>query len=138
MLKRITAVILAFTLIALVYPLQTQAQTTEITPRYTHISSISANISYSGNTATCAVSVVGKPGTTNIAITMSIQRLESDGSYTTLHTWPEENKNSDTFSISKTRSVVRGYSYRTRATITVTRNGTTETTTITSGTVLCP
>lgn len=138
MSKRILAGTIAFVIVILVCPLHTQAQYIEIAPYYTNIDSMSANISYSGNTATCSVTVDGKPGASKITITMSIQRLESDGTYTTLHTWAADSANSDTHDTSKTRSVVRGQRYRTSAVVSVTRSGTTETKTITSNTVLCP
>lgn len=136
--KRIIASTLVIVLVILACPINTQAQFVEIAPYYAHIDSLSAGISYNGNTANCWVNVIGKTGTSKISITMSIQRLESNGDYTTLHTWPVDSANSDIHSTSKTRAVVRGEYYRTSASVTVTRNGTTETTTINSNTVKCP
>jgi hypothetical protein len=138
MKKRVAAISLALILVAMVLPVQAQAQTIGIMPLYTNTSSISVFISFSGTQATCEADVIGKTSTSKISITLSIQRLESNGTYTTVKTWPEESKNSGDFYLSKTYTCEKGKSYRTHVTAKVTRNGTTETVTSNSGTVKCP
>ena|GEM_PF-5774320 len=110
----------------------------EAKTRYSNINSVNTSIAYNGSTATCAVDVVGVSGTTKISITMSLQRLGSNGSYTTVKTWSTETVNSDMFYLSKTYVVLSGESYRTHAEIKVTRNGVTETVQKLSKTLRCP
>jgi hypothetical protein len=138
MRKRVFAISLALVLFTLALPVQAQAQTIGIMPLYTNTSSIDVFITFSGTQATCAADVIGKTGTTNVSITISLQRRESNGSFTTVKTWAAESVNKDMLYVSKSNSVVRGESYRTHVTAKVTRSGTTETVTSTSGAVKCP
>ena len=131
MKKRMTAIMLALSLILLAFPVHVQA-------RYLNVSSIDTSLKYNGAIATCAADVVGVTGTTKITITLSIQKKESDGSYTTIKEWLPESVNSDMFYLSKAYAVLSGNSYRTYVVAEVTRNGITETVTSYSGTVKCP
>lgn len=136
MIKRITSIFLAVALTALI-PFLGKAAGAETSLFYTNISSIDISISYGGSVATCSADVVGMAGTGSISITLSIQRKESNGSYTTLKTWDEESMNDDAFYLSKTYAVERGKNYRTYAEVKVMRNGNTEAVSSYSGTVKC-
>ena len=137
MRKRAVAVSLALILVALSFPVQAQAEFIGIMPLYTNTSSISTYLTFNGSTASCATDVIGHTGTTKVAITLSLQRLESNGTYTTVKEWAEESVNKDYFYLSKTYICEKGKSYRTYVTAKVTRNGSTETVTSWSGTVKC-
>jgi len=138
MKKRLTSITLVLMLFVLIFPTHVKAAVTGIMPFYSNTDAITVCISFSGNTATCWAIVVGKVDTTNITVKMSIQRYESDGSFTPLKTWPEESAASDVLCISKNYAVVRGQYYRTYVEAQVTLDGKTETVTSYSNTVKCP
>jgi hypothetical protein len=97
-----------------------------ISPMYTNVSYVNMNLTFSGTTANCSSTIQGLSGTTSITATYTLQRKETNGSYTTLKTWTPS-ASGMTLRLNETHTVTSGYTYRLSVTASVTRNGTTET-----------
>lgn len=76
---------------------------------YTLTSDISAALSISGGTATCSGTISMRSGS-SASMTMKLQQ-KVDNKWTTIATWTTSGK-APTVSLSKTKSVSKGYSYR--------------------------
>ncbi len=97
-----------------------------VSPKYVNTSDVQATLSFSGTTANCMANITGLSGTTKISASMTLERKNTNGTYTLLKTWSTESTNSDEFSMSKAYAVTKGYTYRLTVSGNVTRNGTTE------------
>lgn len=75
----------------------------------------------------CAANITGEPGTTRMAGTMKLKKVTSSGT-TTVKSW-NISANECSFIFSKTCYVLSKGTYRLDVTITITRNGKSETTT---------
>jgi len=96
----------------------------------TYIKSADAGLSKSGTTAHLSCSVTGYQGlTTSCKITANLQQYKN-GAWTTIDTWTQS-YNSYRGTLSASRTVAAGFSYRVLASVT----GNTETISITSKTV---
>ena len=96
--------------------------------RWANTSSVSVDITFSGNTATYSGNVTGYTGTTQIVAIFLLERKESNGSYTEIKRWPAQTTNSATLRFADTYSpITSGNTYRFSVSATVTRNGTSET-----------
>ena len=76
---------------------------------YTLTSDISAALSISGGTATCSGTISMRSGS-SASMTMKLHQ-KVDNKWTTIATWTTSGK-APTVSLSKTKSVSKGYSYR--------------------------
>ena len=76
---------------------------------YTLTSDISAALSISGGTATCSGKILMRSGS-SASMTMKLQQ-KVDNKWTTIATWTTSGK-APSVSLSKSKSVSKGYSYR--------------------------
>jgi hypothetical protein len=97
-----------------------------ISPLYTHVSTTRLELSFEGTTAKCSSTIQGLSGTTGVTAAFTLQRKETNGTYTTLKTW-NESASGTTLRFSGTHTITTGFTYRLSVTVKVTRNGTTET-----------
>ena len=91
---------------------------------YEIISSYSSNISVSGGTAKCSANMRAS-GASKVTIKMELQK-KSNGSYSTVATWNGSANGSST-SLSKSKGITSGATYRLKTTFKATKSGTTET-----------
>lgn len=101
----------------------------EIRPevRWVNCDTISLGLSIDSNgKSTNSVAVEGKLGTTAVSAVFKLERENSDGSYTTVKTW-NDSATGDALYWCQQYYVERGYTYRLKATIMLTRNGVSET-----------
>lgn len=101
---------------------------------YQYTAFANAYCSISGGTATCRTKVTGNSGVTKIVATQTLQR-KSGGNWTNVKTWSADIVNGGSFNVSHTKVVSSGYSYRTKASVTVYKGAASETFTVYSGTV---
>ncbi len=94
--------------------------------RFINTESVDAILIFNGDLAKCEGRVFGLSGTSHIAISLSLERKNENGTYTTVKSWPVESKKSTCFSLNKNFFVSTGYTYRTYVYAEVTRNGTVE------------
>jgi len=95
--------------------------------RWTNTDSITVGLSFTGTTANCTARIIGMPGTTRIAATVTLERLDG-GVYRQEKSWTQS-VSGERLDFSQTHSVTRGFTYRLTVTADVTRNGQTETVT---------
>lgn len=98
-----------------------------IQPYWSQTSAITIGLSFDGGKGTLSYSVLGNSGTTKITGVAVLERLNSNGTYSTVYTWTGISINSDYLPWNSTYYVSTGYTYRFTFTCTVYRNGTTET-----------
>lgn len=82
-----------------------------IQPLYDDTNRASASLSISGGIATCLGKVKPDNASQSASITMKLQQ-KKDGSWTTIATWTGSASNGNAASLSKTKSVAKGYDYR--------------------------
>ena len=133
---KLLAVIMFFSSVFLTLP-QINIKAVDIAPMYSNIADMQSEISLSGDMATCTGSIIALSEATNITITMSLQRQNTNGSYVTLKTWPKETVNDIYINVSKQYYVDSGYRYRTYIAATVVRGGVTESASLYSGSIYC-
>jgi hypothetical protein len=122
--------VLAFTAVPLqAVTAQSASNPIEIMPFWSNINSIVPSMTISSGTATCTVQVLGFSGTTNISVATTLQRRNTNGTWTNVRTWNSSTANSF-LTWSGTNAATAGNTYRLRIVATVTRNGTTETATV--------
>ena len=97
-----------------------------IQPHWDNVDSINMALTASDGTATGAVSIRGKSGTTQITATITLSRVAANGSLTTVRTWSNQSTNGSTFTFSGTNAVTSGGTYRLSVSANVTRNGVAE------------
>lgn len=124
-LRKITVTSLILVLI-FVLIIGMQALAVDISPMYVNTADINVSLSFSGTTANCSTTITGLSGTTKISASMTLERKNTNGTYTLMKSWPAESVNSSMLSTSKTYSVTSGYTYRLSVNGSVTRNSTTE------------
>ena len=123
-------------LVSLSLPIHTYARTSELpigdNPmlRWQNIVSISANLSFNGSTATMTGTVVANHGTESITVNAVLERVNSNGTFTSIATWNDIRTNGNTWVWETTRAVARGHDYRLTLTATAVRNGVSETVSI--------
>lgn len=103
------------------------SETVGQSPMSVSLSKIDTLLTFDGTTAKCSGTVQGLSGTTGITATYTLQRKETNGTYTTLKTWANLSASGTTLRFSDTYTITKGYTYRLSVTANVTRNGTTET-----------
>lgn len=136
-LRRTVAFSLALSLLIVLFlPMSAKAEETTFAPFYVNTYSVRCNLSFSGELAECAAVAQGHSGTTKVSGTMTLQRKNSNGTYTDIKSW-SASENSYVMFIDKSWFVERGYYYRLYFVADVTRNGTTETVSCRSGDVKC-
>ena len=121
--RKIGLALLAVLMLANGLPLDVHA--IDIAPLYEELLEARSELSISGQTASPYCRIKGKPGTTKVEANMTLQRLESNGQYTDVKTWPGSSDGT-TLTMSKTWAVLPGYSYRVYVSAWVTRASTTE------------
>lgn len=101
-------------MLVLVFSLTIPAFAADAQPRYKHIASFAADISY-GNwgIATCSASVIIDQGY-RVVLTLSLQKSSDDLTWEDVETWSAEGNM--TASISEKRALYSNYSYRVLAT----------------------
>lgn len=100
---------------------------------YQYVSSAYATCSVSSGTARSGAVVYGNAGVTKIVVTYTLQR-RSGGSWSNVQSW-SKTVNARNFNSSSTKAVSGGYSYRTKASVTVYKGAASESFTVYSGTV---
>ena len=100
---------------------------------YQYVSSAYATCSVSAGTARSGAVVYGNAGVTKIAVTYTLQR-KSGGSWSNVKSW-SKTVNARTFNESSTKAVSSGYSYRTKASVTVYKGAASESFTVYSASV---
>jgi len=101
------------------------AATHPIQPLWSNLQSIALSMSRSNNVVTSSSTVIGEPGTTRITASFTLERWENNR-YQQVDTW-SASSNSAALLNTRTTSNCPAGTYRLRVTVTVTRNGTTET-----------
>jgi hypothetical protein len=96
-------------------------------PKYTNVSSITMDLTFSGATANCDSVIKGFSETDTINATFTLQRREANGSYTLVKTWPDQSVSGTTLRFSKTYPITASCIYRFNVTTDVIRHGVTET-----------
>jgi len=98
-----------------------------IAPYWENVSRINMTLSSSNNTASADVSIFGMTGTTSINATITLSRVNSNGTLTTVRTWSNQSSSSSLFTFSGTNAITSGNTYRLSVSATVIRNGVSET-----------
>ncbi len=115
-------------------PVQADAVDNVSVMRMTYISSCSANLNIStSGTATVQSSIVGVTSVTSVKIVATLQYYNA-GVWTPLQSWTQT-ATGRTLTISPTRSVGSGYTYRVVSKVTAYSGSSSETATVTSGQV---
>ena len=99
--------------------------TVPITSYYTNTSQVQVGLSFTGTTANCSSTIIGFSGTTKITATLSLYRINANGSLTLLKSWTASSSIT-MLNIGETYAVSAGYTYRLSVSAQVTRNATTE------------
>jgi len=99
----------------------------DVAPHWENVSDISITLSSSNNTASTNVSIFGRAGTTSINATITLSRVNSNGTLTTVRTWSNQSSQNSTFTFSGTHAITSGNTYRISVSATVIRNGVSET-----------
>ena len=95
--------------------------------RWTHLESITLNISRNSSTVSSETTVIGQPGTTKISASYKLEKL-INGSYQSVDTWTASSSSATLFNTRNTKNCTAG-TYKLSVTVTITRNGTKETVT---------
>ena len=95
--------------------------------RWTHLESITLNISRSSSTITSSTTITGQPGTTKISASYKLEKLVN-GNYQSVDTWTASSSSETLFNSRKTTNCTAG-TYKLSVTATITRDGTKETVT---------
>jgi hypothetical protein len=95
-----------------------------IQPLWQNVDQATARLTRSGTTAHCSATITGLSGTTRIVATMQLQRV-SGNSVTTVSTWTQS-VNGNRLVMSESATVTSNGTYRLRVDATVTRNGVSE------------
>lgn len=90
--------------------------------RYDNASTIGLSLTFSGTLASCEGTVTGKTGTTNISATLTLERVNADGTRTFIYSWSNSSE-SKFLRVAGERYVTRGYKYRLTIDTVVTKNG---------------
>lgn len=83
----------------------------DIQPFYNQTAKISGNLEISGATATCTGKITPTSDATVSSMTMKFQQRK-DGSWITIATWSASGAKGKAVSLSKTKNISKGYSYR--------------------------
>lgn len=93
--------------------------------RWTHLRSMTLNLSRSNNTVTSSTTIMGQSGTTRISASFILERVVN-GQYQQIDTWTASSNSTSLTNTRETSNCPSGI-YRLRVTAIITRNGTTET-----------
>ena len=91
---------------------QTPIPASAVTPSWINTERIDLGLSFSGSQANCSAMVIGKTGTARITATVTLQRKNTNGAYTTVKTWSGLSANGAVLTFSDSYSVTKGYNYR--------------------------
>ena len=92
-----------------------------VTPYYTYVTSIFADLTISGSTATCIGSGKGSSTSNFTTLTVTLQRQSSgSSSWTNVDSWSSTGTGRDLVRVQKTKSVSSGYSYRVKVSCAIT------------------
>lgn len=83
----------------------------DIQPFYNQISRITADLEISGSIAICSGRITPTSDATVSSMTMKLQQ-KKDGNWVTIATWSASGSKSKAVSLSKTKNISKGYSYR--------------------------
>lgn len=83
----------------------------KIQPFYNQTARISASLVINGSTAECMGKIIPNSDATVSSMTMKLQQ-KKDGIWTTIASWLASGSKGETVSLSKTKSISKGYSYR--------------------------
>jgi len=95
----------------------------DIGVQWTNTSSIDINLSFEGSKAICGAIVIGKVGVNEIRAKVTLERKNSDGTYTVVKTWDNLYSDKSYLIFDKIYYVSTGYTYRLAITATVYRDG---------------
>lgn len=96
-------------------------------PFLQHTAIVNANLNINNGRATMTGSIIGNVGTTHIIATVTLDRVNPNGTETRIATFSNIRANGDIWVWSGQRYVARGHFYRVTVTSTVFRNGESET-----------
>lgn len=83
----------------------------KIKPFYNQTARISASLVINGSMAECMGKIIPNSDATVSSMTMKLQQ-KKDGNWTTIASWLASGSKGETVSLSKTKSISKGYSYR--------------------------
>ena len=95
--------------------------------KWSYVSSVTLNMLFSKNSVSASGTIRGTSDVSSISATYTLKVKETNGTYTTVHTWPTVYASGRNLSFSGTASVQSGKTYRLYVSATVTTsNGNTE------------
>jgi len=109
---------------------QTGGEDFILMPRWSNILSIGTHLTIENGTANIAASVIGNFGTESITVSAVLDRANANGTFTNVASWNNMRANEVTWGWEATQNVARGHDYRLTLTVTVVRNGVSETVTV--------
>lgn len=101
----------------------------EIVPFWTNILSIGTHLTIENGQLNIIASVDGNFGTESITVSAVLERANANGTFTSVGSWNNMRTQSFTWRWESSQVVARGYDYRLTLTVTVFRNGISETVT---------
>ena len=118
----------------------TTALAAPIATCWDNIARCGADLTFSGTTANCTASIVGKSGTTKINAQMFLQERKSSGRYATVKHWPLQTTTGSSLNLSEKQTGCTSGTYYRVGVITNVFNsdGTSESITVYSSSAKCP
>jgi len=101
-----------------------------IMPHWSNINSIDTHLVIENGNACITITVVGHPGTESITVSASLDRVNANGTLTRIASWNNMRGTGIAWGWETTQDVGRGHDYRLTITVTVVRNGVSETVTV--------
>jgi hypothetical protein len=98
-----------------------------IDPYWANTDVLNVMLSFNNGQGALSGAVYGKPAATSITATAVLERLNTNGTYSTVYTWNNLSATGNTLLFSTTYYVTQGYTYRLTITATVYMNGVGET-----------
>jgi hypothetical protein len=93
-----------------------------ISPMFINVMRVDLGLTFSGTTANCSGVIEALPGTSEITATFTLQRRESNGTYTNIRHWVQ-GADGNVLRFSGTHPITTGHTYRLSMTARVIRNG---------------
>jgi len=125
--------ILAFLLVAAIFngsvPSAFAAESSANQPfilQWVNTAAIEMNLTFSNGNAMASCIISGQPSVTDISATYVLQRKNANGTYTNLITWSGRNSKSQDIIFDESYPVKSGYTYRFKASATLTAKGVSE------------
>ncbi|MDR1299636.1 MAG: hypothetical protein LBJ84_05235 [Oscillospiraceae bacterium] len=88
--------------------------------QWANTQSVTLALSFSNGNANASCIISGKSNAASISATFSLREKNSNGTYTTVHTWPSAYVSGKTLTFSDTASATQGKTYRLYVSATVT------------------